>query len=332
MFLKAIQKNRLGATATVIVVILALWLSTLLGKAPKYSFIFDSFPMPFYQFIATYLNPYPAWSLLVIILLFLISVIYLLKLNARYIILKNRTSLPILFFALCSIAFLPIQRLNPALVSLLFVLLAVNHLFAIYQKHDSLDNLFRAGISIGIATLIYAPAVAVVIWALLTLLVLRTFNVREWFVLIFAFTVPWLLYMLILFIVNDDILKPYHFFMTSLLTESESAIDEKVFWIYSGFLVIPFAVSLFGVFPKLAYQKNIIRRYYNTFLYLFIIGFLSFLLIPGASYEIFYITAIPSAFIMSSYFNDAKPNFWNELLLWMPIVGAILVQVILLIK
>ncbi|MEW5845097.1 MAG: DUF6427 family protein [Bacteroidota bacterium] len=330
MLLKAIQKGRFGSAVLITLMLIALWLTTLLGKAPSYSFIFDSFPMPFYGALASYLNRYPFWLNIVSFALFFVSGIYLLALNNKYIILKSRSYLPALFFALCAAAFLPIQRLNPALVSLILVLLSIDHLFAIYQNREPLDNLFRAGLAVGMATLFYAPAVTVAIWALLTLLVLRSFNVREWFVLIFAFTVPWLIYMLILFIANADILTPYHAFLTSLFTESEPAIDDKIFWIFLGFLAIPFGVSLISVFPRLAFQKIIIRRYFTVFLYLFLIGVISFFVIPGVSYEIFYIIAVPSAFIFSSYFSDAKPNFWNELLLWLPIIGAILVQVVML--
>lgn len=331
MLLKSAQKSRFGALVFILLLLFATWLTTLMGKSPTYSFLFDSFPMPFYQAVANLLSHYPIGYKLTAVILFFISGIYLLVLNNKFIILKNRSYLPILFYALCSAAFLPIQRLNPALVSVFLVLLSIDHLFAIYQKNAPLDNLFRAGLAIGLATLFYAPAVTIAVWALLTLLVLRPFNVREWFVLLFAFTVPWLIYMLILFIINDDILKPYHAFVTSLFTESEPAIDDKLFWIFGGFLAIPFGVSLIGTYQKLAFQKIIIRRYFTIFLYLFLIGVVSFFLVPGVSYEIFYFTAIPSAFIMSSYFADAKQNFWNELLLWLPIMGAIVVQVVMLI-
>lgn len=332
MLLKSAQKNRFRSLAFILLLLFATWLATLLGKSPTYSFLFDSFSMPFYRALASYLNRYPLWQNIVSIALFLISGIYLLVLNNKYIILKSRSYLPILFFTLSSAAFLPIQRLNPALVSLFLVLLCINHLFAIYQNHNPLDNLFRAGLAVGVATLFYGPAVVIAIWALLTLLVLRPFNLREWFVLIFAFTVPWLIYMSVLFIVNDDILKPYHAFLTSIFTEWEPAIDDKIFRIFGGFLAIPFGVSIFSVFPKLTFQKKIIRRYYTVLLHLFIIGLLAFFFIPGVSYEIFYITAVPSAFIVSSYFSDAKPNFWNELLLWLPIVGAIVVQVVMIVQ
>lgn len=331
MLLKAIQKSRLGSAVVIMLLIFAVWWTTLIGKAPSYSFIFDSFPMPFYKALASYLNHYPFWLKIISFALFFISGIYLLALNNKYIILKSRSYLPILFFTLSSAAFLPIQRLNPALVSLILVLFFADHLFAIYQIRDPLDNLFRAGIAVGVATLFYAPAAIFAIWALLTLLVLRSFNIREWFVLIFAFTVPWLLYMLVLFIINEDILTPYHAFVTSLFTESEPAIDDKIFWIFGGFLAIPFGISIISVFPRLAFQKIIIRRYYTVFLYLFLIGVISFFVIPGVSYEIFYITALPSAFILSSYFSEAKPNFWNEFLLWVPIIGAIVVQVLMLV-
>lgn len=331
MLLQTIQKNRFGAIAIIMLITLALWLINFLGKAPWFPFLFDSFPMPLYKPIASYFANYPIWSKALAFILFMASGIYLLALNSRYILLKSRSYLPILLFALSSAAFLPIQRLNPALFSLIFILYSNNHLFAIYQKRDPLDNLFRAGFGLGIATLVYAPSVVVAIWALLTLLSLRSFNIREWFVLIFSYTVPFLLFMLILFIINQDTFHPYHSLLTCLLTDSESSVDDKVLWIFCLFLTLPFIVSLVSVFPKLAYQKIIIRRYYTAYLYLFLLVIIAFFTIPGVSYEIFYITATPIAFIMSEYFGQAKQNIWNQILFWLPVIGAVVVQVLFLI-
>lgn len=330
MLLKVLRKNSLGAASLIIMLVVLVWLSQLLGMQPSYTFLSDSFPMPFYEPIAKFLVRFPFWYRLVPFILFFLSGIFLLNFNTKHIITKTRTYLPLLLFALCSAAFLPIQRLNPALLSLLFIMLGIDHTFATYQKREPLDNLFRAGLAIGVATLIYATGVIMIFWAAIALLVLRSFKIREWFVLFFAIAVPWLAYFVYRFIINVDVFEPFNTLVTNLMTDYEPAIDNRLFWIWGGFLAAPFAISLLTVYPRLAFQKIAIRRYYMLFLYLFIVGIAAFVLIPGVSYEVFYITAVPASFILSSYYADAKERIWVEIQLWLPILGALATHVFLL--
>lgn len=330
MLLKVLRKNSLGAASLIIMLVVLVWISQLLGKQPSYTFLSDSFPMPFYEPIAKFLVQFPFWYRFVPFILFFLSGLFLLNFNTKYIITKSRTYLPFLLFALCSAAFLPIQRLNPALLSLLFIMLGIDHIFATYQKREPLDNLFRAGLAIGAATLIYATGVIMILWAALALLVLRSFKIREWFVLFFAIAVPWLAYFVYRFIINVDVFEPFNTLVTNLKIDYESAIDDRLFWIWGGFLALPFAISLLVVYPRLAFQKIAIRRYYMLFLYLFLIGIGAYILVPGVSYEVFYITAVPSSFILSSYYSEAKEGIWAEILLWLPILGALVTHVVLL--
>lgn len=310
--------------------VVLVWLPQLLGMQPSFTFLSDSFPMPFYEPVAELIGRFPFWYRFVPFVLFFLSGIFLLNFNTKHIITKTRTYLPFLLFTLCSAAFLPIQRLNPALLSLLFIMLGIDHTFATYQKREPLDNLFRAGLAIGVATLIYATGVIMIFWAAIALLVLRSFKIREWFVLFFAIAVPWLAYFVYRFIINVEVFEPFHTLVLNLKTDYESAIDDRFFWIWGGFLAAPFAISLLTVYPRLAFQKIAIRRYYVLFLYLFLIGIGAFILVPGVSYEVFYITAVPSSFILSSYYADAKEGFWAEIQLWLPILGALATHVFLL--
>lgn len=331
MLLKSIQRNSFGVIFLVLIAIGLVWTNTLLGNFPTYRFLFDSFPMPLYKPIADFLGKHQLWSNLLSLFLFLISGFYLLNLNTKHIITKSRNYFPLIFFLFFSAAFIPIQRLNPGIFSLPFILLSIDHLLSIYQKQNALDNIFRAGLSIGIATLFYPSAVVVAVWAVIALLVLRAFRPREMFVLFVSFTVPWLLYMSYLFIINDDIWAPYHTLIVNLFTEQNSDVDQLLPILFFSFMAITLWVSILNVFPRLTFQKIVIRRYFSVLLYLMLIGVASFLLIPGITYDFFYIISIPTAYILSSYFNEAKSNFWNELLLWLPILGAVLIQIILII-
>ncbi len=329
MVLNSLRKNTFLVALLFILIFIGTWLQTITGKIASYSSLADSFPLPIFKIISNIFpknNTLPQISALV---LSIVLGLLILNLTNKFILLKSRTYLPFLFYLLTSSAFIPIQKFNPALLASIFIFLAIDHVMATYQKRNPLDNIFRAGLSIGIASLIYAPSVSVGIWSLFALLTLRTFDIREWFVLLFAFTVPWLFVLLFYFALSIDFNTLITTFITNLIVPFEPTSDPIAFYIFISFLGLPFMVALLRVVPNLSSQKIAIRRYFTILIQLFLLIILTFILIPSCSYEIFYLLAIPASFIYSSYFVEARDNFWNNLLFALPIIGAIIVQILI---
>lgn len=98
----------------------------------------------------------------------------------QYDLISRKNQIPGLCYVLAfSWSPLLIQH-NYLLYALVFVLLAIQSLMQIYRQHNVLGEVFNASILIGIATIIYIPAAAFIIAIWLSLIVLRSFNAREW--------------------------------------------------------------------------------------------------------------------------------------------------------
>lgn len=83
---------------------------------------------------------------------------------------------------------------NYLLFAQIFVLLAIQNLMQIYRQQNVLGEVFNASILIGVATIIYVPAAVFILAIWLSLVVLRSFNAREWFMPIAGFTTVFALF------------------------------------------------------------------------------------------------------------------------------------------
>ena len=325
MLLSFFRRSQLSVVILVIIMSVAIWLKTFLNGM-SYPFIFDTINMPLYTILVKYVNQSIFLSNIISFALIMAIGFYLLHLNSKFIIVKQRTYLPSLFYFLISSAFIPIQRINPAIFAAFFVLLALDHIFAIYQNSNPLDNLFRAGISLGIASLFYAPAIPLYLIVFMGLLLLRAFALREWFVALLGIALPWGFLMLVYYWLNIDIAEIFKLVKSNLITDTESSIDELIPIIFTSAIGLPTLVSLFYLIPSMASQKISVRKYHTLFFWLLFIGAVCFALIPTASYEIAYILSIPLSFQLTNYFANARRGFWTELLFTLIIFAAIAIQ------
>lgn len=79
---------------------------------------------------------------------------------------------------------------NPVMTANLFLLLALRRLLRMYRVQEVTGMIFDAGVFIGIAVLLYWPLILVVPLLWLSLIQLRTFNIREWLVPFSGLAVP----------------------------------------------------------------------------------------------------------------------------------------------
>jgi len=325
MLLSFFRRSHISVIVFVILALIAIWIKTFVG-GDIYPYIFDSIKMPLYAIVTKYLTVGLFWSKIITVVLILSIALYLLHLNGKYIIIKQRTYLPVLFFILTSAAFIPIQRINPAIFASFFIVLALDHIFATYQKSDPLDNLFRAGISLSIASMFYAPALSVYLLLFIGLSILRSFSFREWFVSLLGIALPWGVLLLVNFWFDIDFSAITNLLKSNLITETESSIDDLIPIVFTAVIGIPTLVALVYMIPSMASQKISVRKYQNIFFWMLLICGVTFAFIPTCSYEIAYIGAIPLSYQLTNYFSSVRGGFWPNLLFILILMAALAIQ------
>ncbi len=82
---------------------------------------------------------------------------------------------------------------NPLLLANTFLLIALYNLFASYNKKASMSTVFNIGFFIGLAVLCYHSHIVYFYWSLCAFIVVRSFDFKEFMILISGFVVPLIL-------------------------------------------------------------------------------------------------------------------------------------------
>ncbi|MDO1444808.1 hypothetical protein Q0590_01030 [Rhodocytophaga aerolata] len=99
----------------------------------------------------------------------------------------EKSNLPLLLYVLCMGLFFDFFTLSPMLMSITFLLLALDGLFSHINDEASNDEVFSIGFYIGVATLFYFPLALFAAYAFICFLLLAATNARKYFLMLFGF-------------------------------------------------------------------------------------------------------------------------------------------------
>lgn len=325
MFLKFFKKQLPSVFTVIILVGIASWIVTFIN--PYAANGFENYQMPLYTLITYYIPAQTFLSKLFAFLMIVINSIFLIQLNARFNLIKNRTYLPTLFYILICSGLSCLHGINPAAYSSFFIILSVSKLFASAEV-NTLDNLFKSGFFVSIAALFYLPSVTIIALLFIGIAILNIRGLRPWLSAIAGFATPLFFTFCYYYFFTDSptilfSLATNSFNFTPLYTFASLGI---AYHIFAGFLILLVLISITFLLRAMGMQKIIIRKYYNILLWL-LFGTLGVMLFSvGTSIEIIIILAIPLSFILSFFFNFSRNRFWSELLFIVLIAGVLSMQ------
>ena len=184
---------------------------------------------------------------------------------------------------------------------------------ALYNNSNPVTSIFNIGLYLGLATLVYIPAVAFLVLLIFALLIMRPFRVQEWFVGFIGFTFPYYFLILILYFTKQlhwNNLVPQIRFTFPVIPGSV--------WIIASFslLVIPFIIG--GIYVQNNLNKMLIhvRKSWSLLLVFLITAILVILMNKAGSYENWIVTAMPFAVFHAAAYYYPTSRFWVNLLHW----------------
>lgn len=313
MLLKFFRKPLPSVLVFVVLVGVLAWISSLFsgGQAP---ITYTGYKMPLYALLVSIMPNGIIWGKLLALLMVIINGLLLIQVNTKYILIKNRTHLPALFYVLLSSGFTPLQTLNPAVFAAFFAILATNSLFATLSA-NAIDGTFKAGFFIAIATLFYLPSIVLFLVLILAIVILNLNGIRPWLAAIFGYITPIFFAMFYYYFFYGD------FELVGIVEDTFNNelpfgfLDFGIpFTVWSAFAL--FVISITGLFlvGSLPTQKIIIRKYHTVLLLMLLLVALITILAPFASVEMVFLFSIPSSYLLSSYFTFARSRLWPEIL------------------
>lgn len=290
-----------------------LWLPSLYPELTFKQIDFTIPSSPVFEWLTKHLQSNYYLNISSALVLIVIQSYLLIRLNFKYIFIDSKTYLPAVLFLLVGSSIYAYQKLNPALIANLALLLSIDRCFKIEKDRNQFKRYFESGLFVGIATLIYPIAIyfMVIIW--ITQFVLRTFNWREWLSSIIGFTVPISFALAITFLTsnfNNYISAYFDFFKSNAtIVQNFSTISFVALFV---FLFI-FIIALFSGLRLVGTKKISIRKYFSLFLWIILLTVAAFTLLPNAGFELVYLISGPLAIVLTMFFIEMRSKWLAEL-------------------
>jgi hypothetical protein len=316
MLLRIVKSNSPFVLFLFFVLTVALWLPSFKG-IPVAEFSFDYHRMPFYNYLYDFLIDRQTLQIIIALGVLLLQCFLLLKINRKYILLNTQNYLPAIVFIILTSSFIQLQRINPALFAGFFILLTIDQLFSCYRVRYVLDRLFVAGLLVSVASLFYSFSVFFLLIIWISLILLRGFSIREWFVPILGFIFPYLFVFGYYYLSDSD---SVNYLINLLLNNFFQQVTithyNITYYLFYGFVGLLIVFGSFKLLKKFQTRKIYIRKFFEIFWWIFLVSLLLFLFKVGVSTEIVFIFAIPVSFLLAYYFNSIRSGVFGNIVLF----------------
>ncbi|MFK7950052.1 MAG: hypothetical protein AB8G11_20850 [Saprospiraceae bacterium] len=188
---------------------------------------------------------------------------------------RTATYYPAVAYVLVASAIPEFLELHPLHFANTFFIIAISQLFKSYRKYEAASELFNIGFCIAVGSLFYFSMNIFIIFAVLGLTIIRSFNLRELFIIFIGFIVPFFLagtYLLWIdsFDTFRNIWANFYFFDFNFTWNAATYME-------LGLLLFIASLSLIN-FQAFFYKTNIqVQKYINMIYWALFIGLFSFI-------------------------------------------------------
>lgn len=142
--------------------------------------------------------------------------------------------LPAFFYILLAFSSTTKNSIEPILLANLFLLPSLYFLINSYRQDYALAEFFKAGLFMGLASFFCIHYIIVFPLCFISLIIFRSFNWREWIVLLLGLITPLYIYLSICYLTSED-----YFAVFSMMREATSSIQKPIVSeYYFGFIFI----------------------------------------------------------------------------------------------
>lgn len=213
-----------------------------------------------YDLVYQWLSPAPLWAVVIAMLMVLMEGFFLNLLLSNVGLVSQKSLLPTLLYILAMSAsattLTPVVIVNALLIPCINQLVLRGTLLTIPT-----NRICGTTVLIGISTMFYLPAVAMMASYLLMAISYRLYSWKDWVVMLLGLLAPYILLVTVLFL-NDTLVEEWEIWIEKLggaaLSTGESTVLHAV---ANGYLVLLFAVSLMALWGRIGehpivWQKN----------------------------------------------------------------------------
>lgn len=275
-----------------------------------------------YKFVDTWASKNQfVYESVALFIIFIQAVYFVFITNKRNLLTEKNYISGLIFIFLVHTSF-DLIKLSPPLMANLFILMALNSVFKQIEKREGVgDDVFEAGLFIGIATLFYLPASVFIFWVLFGLIFYTGVNVRQVFMVTLAFVLP-LVFTYLYFYFNDNadaFVNLWLFNISNKFTFGFSNLKD-IFLAFG----IPTVLAVFGVISLFRNPRyNSFQNRAHQMLVIFIpFAFVGFLFSGEFTPISLYFVIIPLAFFNAGFFIHSKSLIQSEVIFIMVVIAT----------
>lgn len=249
---------------------------------------------------------------IIALLLVFIQAFILNQIVANYKIRRTTTYFPAIAYVLVTSAVPEFLELHPLHFANTFTILVINQLFQSYRKYEAASELFNIGFFVAVGSLFYFSINILILFSILGLIVIRSFNLRELLIIIIGFAVPFVL-------VGTYLLWTNQFENFQNLWVNFYFFDLQIEWNTVTYIEIGI-ITLIGLLSLINFQAfysktNIqVQKYINMVYWMMFISIISFVYQEGITVGHFLIFATPLAIFLAFSLLKIKNVVVAELL------------------
>lgn len=300
--LKIFSRTGPGVILLILITVMLLWISSFIDPLVQPVTVYETSPMPLYDVIK-YFSGTDARSGIIITFIILIVLLFLIiNFNTTVFFIEERTFIPAIIYVLFSALIPSLQVLNPVLPAMVFLLLALKRIMQAYRKPGTAFNFFDAAFFISTGSLFYANLIWFGLLVFAGIILLRPVNIIEIFTTVIGLITPYIMTFGLYYVLGKDMGSLISDLKNNLFAVSpEFAFSrmETVVLMFAGLLIL---LSLMFLLQQIHTRKIRSRKTFYLLLWMLLISVVIYFVLPSASSEQLWITAIPVSYIISHYF------------------------------
>lgn len=313
MFLKLFVSKQQFITVLILLFAVAFWLPSIINYEHTY-FVFDFYPTPVYGTFQYIEYSYPLATVIISLILLVMSGFLLVRLNVQFFFIQTRSPLSAFFYVFICSSFIPLQRLNPVLISGIFLIIALFKIFDTFKKEHICYNYFDAALLISVGSMFYFNLIFLIVVIWIGLIILRPFIWREWIFTMLGIIIPYIILFSCYYLLDMDInsiLNTYKSYFVYERYEVNFDLPYILLAVYYLMMLLISSIYMIRVYPV---KKIYSRKYFMFFLWLFIVTLAIYFIVPSAGYEMIIISAMSVSFLLTHFFVNVKANWINRML------------------
>ncbi len=231
--------------------------------------------------------------------------------------------LPAFLYILFAFSATTSRHIEPIFIANLFVLPAIYYIASAYRQDTALSAIFKAGLLLGIASFSYTYYIIIFPIAVIAIIILRSFNWREWVLLIIGLLIPVYIYMGISYLNGLGAFTIIDVFKNNMANFQKPVISEYylVYFIITVFIIV---LSIFHYVSKGFGNKIKTIKIKYVILWLLFLS-LIILFYKQTTDMILLPCIIPLSIIMGDYLSEIKQLKIANTLLFLLLCGFIIV-------